>query len=180
MFLEQLQQLRLKLQDQPFFVVVNEFLVGLMGIQNSLVSENLSVIPFPSIVWKTRMRQKRRYTIRRKLSHRFGNEGQAMAWLGMICSLPCRNSFRIDTVVSNNCYYSIICSANSFWQESELLTYFYLTRFPTEKREFQNRFETHSRYSHNGLLKIVLTYLEFCYVVFLDSTKIIWCGNCVC
>ena len=30
------------------------------------------------------------------------------------------------------------------------LTYFYLTRFPTEKSEFQTRFETCSRYSHTG------------------------------
>ena len=29
-----------------------------------------------------------------------------------------------------------------------MLTDFYLTRFPTAKREFQNRFETCSRYSH--------------------------------
>ena len=40
MFLEQLQQLRLQLQDQPLFVVVNKFLAGILGIQNSLVSEN--------------------------------------------------------------------------------------------------------------------------------------------
>ena len=50
MFLDQLQQLRLQFQDQPLFVVVDEFLVGLLVIQNSLVSENLSVIPLTSIV----------------------------------------------------------------------------------------------------------------------------------
>ena len=100
MFLEQLQQLRLH-YDKPLFFVVNEFLVGLLGIKNFLVSENLSVIPLPSIVWKMRMRRKLRYIIRRKMSHRFGKEGQVMAWLGLICLFSCRNSGKIETVVSN-------------------------------------------------------------------------------
>ena len=38
---------------------------------------------------------------RRKMSHRFGNKGQAMAWLGLICSLSFRNSGKIETVVSD-------------------------------------------------------------------------------
>ena len=46
------------------------------------------------------------------------------------------------------CYFSRIQFANWVWQESELLNYFYLTRFITAKNEFQNRFETRSRYSH--------------------------------
>ena len=46
------------------------------------------------------------------------------------------------------CYFSRICFANWVWQEIELLTYFCLTRFPTAKSEFQNRFETRSTYSH--------------------------------
>ena len=50
MFMEQLQKMQMQLQDHPFFVVVEEFLVGLLGIQNSLESENSSVIPLPSIV----------------------------------------------------------------------------------------------------------------------------------
>ena len=33
------------------------------------------------------------------------------------------------------------------------LTYFYLTRFPTAKSEFQTRFETRSRYSHKYLIQ---------------------------
>ena len=58
-----------------------------------------------------------------------------------------------------NCCFSSICFANSFWQESELLTYFYLSRFPTPKCELQNIFETRSRYSHNYVLdKIVFSY----------------------
>ena len=97
-----------------------------------------------------RMRRKKRYTIRRKTSHRFGNEGQAMDWLGLICLLSFRNIGNIETVVSSNCYFSRICFANWVWQESELLTYFYLTRFPTAKNELQNRFETRSRYYHNS------------------------------
>ena len=47
-----------------------------------------------------------------------------------------------------HCYFSRIRFANWVWQEGELLTYFYLTRFPTEKSEFQNIFESCSRYSH--------------------------------
>ena len=46
------------------------------------------------------------------------------------------------------CYFSRIRFANWVRQESELITYFYLTRFITAKNEFQNRFETRSRYSH--------------------------------
>ena len=36
-----------------------------------------------------------------------------------------------------------------FDRKVSCLTYFYLTRFPTAKSEFQNRFETRSRYSHS-------------------------------
>ena len=35
------------------------------------------------------------------MSHRFGNEGQLMARLGLICLLSCRESGKIETVVSN-------------------------------------------------------------------------------
>ena len=49
MFLEQPWQLRLQ-KDQTLFVVVNDVLVGLLGIQKILISEILSVIPLPSIV----------------------------------------------------------------------------------------------------------------------------------
>ena len=35
-----------------------------------------------------------------------------------------------------------------FDRKVSCLTYFYLTRFPTAKSEFQTRFETRSRYSH--------------------------------
>ena len=36
-----------------------------------------------------------------------------------------------------------------FDRKVSCLTYFYLTRFPTAKSEFQTRFETRSRYSHS-------------------------------
>ena len=48
----------------------------------------------------------------------------------------------------DHCYFSIIRFAIWVWQDSELLIYFYLTSFPTAKNEFQNWFETRSRYSH--------------------------------
>ena len=38
MFMEQLQQLRLH-EDQPLFVVVDKFLVGILGIKIVLVSK---------------------------------------------------------------------------------------------------------------------------------------------
>ena len=43
-----------------------------------------------------------------------------------------------------------------FDRKVSCLTYFYLTRFPTEKSEFQTRFEICSRYSHNLFLNHVV------------------------
>ena len=47
-----------------------------------------------------------------------------------------------------------------FDRKVSCLTYFYLTRFPTSKSEFQNRFVTRSRYSHTPLETAVIVNRE--------------------
>ena len=59
--------------------------------------------------------------------------------------IPGCGAFHIMTHI---CYFYRIRFANWVWQESELLIYFYLTRFPTEKKELKKRIETRSTYSH--------------------------------
>ena len=54
--------------------------------------------------------------------------------------------------IYNKCFMAVTCpefaSRIGFDRKVSCLTYFYLTRFPTAKSKFQNRFETRSRYSH--------------------------------
>ena len=100
-----------------------------------------------------------------------------MAWMGLICSLSCRNSGKIDSVVFNKCYFSIICFANWVWQESELLTYLYLTRFSTAKSEFQNRFETSGYMDCDGRLKAMLYFSYVCGYYPINNQVILYDGH---